>query len=46
MGALEFTLPKDGGSGTWNFSDVKVFVKDLGDVASGGYVLLLHFSQD
>ncbi len=43
MGALELTLPKAGGSGTWNVSDVKVFMKDLGDVASGGYVLLPAF---
>lgn len=42
MAALEFTLPKNE-SGSWDLSDVKAFVKDLGNIASGGYAYIYFF---
>ncbi|EJC98583.1 uncharacterized protein FOMMEDRAFT_96129 [Fomitiporia mediterranea MF3/22] len=41
MGALEYTILKDS-SGTFNTSDIKAFLSDLGGIGSGGAVDVLY----
>ena len=37
MGSLDITISRDG-SGNWNKSDVKAFLKSTGGIGTGGYV--------
>ena len=37
MGSLDITIVRDG-SGNWNKSDVKAFLRSAGRIGSGGYV--------
>ena len=38
MGALDFTIIRDG-SGNWNTTDIKAFLRGAGGIGSGGYVI-------
>ena len=45
MGSLDITIARDG-SGNWNKSDVKAFLRSAGGIGTGGYVcctLHLHY---